>query len=74
VNLDPALLLASPDVAAAHARSLKHAMSGRPRWVFNLGHGITPEARVETVAAVVEEVVHGPGRPDETPANTESAS
>jgi uroporphyrinogen decarboxylase len=73
-NLDPALLLASPDVAAAHARSLKHAMAGRPRWVFNLGHGITPEARVETVAAVVEEVVHGPGRPDEAPANTESAS
>jgi uroporphyrinogen decarboxylase len=73
-NLDPALLLASPDVAAAHARTLKHALAGRPRWIFNLGHGITPDARVESVAAVVDEVVHGPAAPDATPAPSETLS
>src|SRR6185369_8244087 len=73
-NLDPALLLASPEVAAAHARTLKHALAGRPRWIFNLGHGITPEARVESVAAVVDEVVHGPAAPDATPAPSETLS
>jgi uroporphyrinogen decarboxylase len=65
-NLDPALLLASPEVAALHARRIKHALAQRPRFVFNLGHGITPDARVESVAAVVEEVVHGPAARDES--------
>jgi uroporphyrinogen decarboxylase len=65
-NLDPALLLADPAVAAAHARRIKHSLEGRPRFVFNLGHGITPEARVESVAAVIEEVVNGPSARDES--------
>jgi uroporphyrinogen decarboxylase len=73
-NLDPALLLAEPDVAAAHARRLKHALAGRPRYVFNLGHGITPEARVESVAAVIDEVVHGPATRDESAETTEVRS
>jgi uroporphyrinogen decarboxylase len=72
-NLDPALLLAAPEVAAAHARRLKHALAGRPRFIFNLGHGITPDARVESVAAVVEEVVHGPAAPDLSVEPTEAA-
>jgi len=63
-NLDPALLLAPPDVASAHARRLKHALTGRSRFIFNLGHGITPDARVESVAAVVDEIVQGPAAPD----------
>lgn len=73
-NLDPALLLAEPEVAAAHARKLKHALAGRPRYLFNLGHGITPEARVESVAAVVDEVVHGPTTRDEPAEASEARS
>jgi uroporphyrinogen decarboxylase len=65
-NLDPALLLAAPEIAAAHARNIKHSLAGRPRFIFNLGHGITPEARVESVAAVIDEVVHGPATRDES--------
>jgi uroporphyrinogen decarboxylase len=65
-NLDPALLLADPEVAAAHARRITLSLAGRPRFVFNLGHGITPDARVESVAAVVHEVVHGPAALDES--------
>jgi uroporphyrinogen decarboxylase len=52
-NLDPALLLAPPELAAAHARRLCDAMAGRPGFVLNLGHGVTPEARIESVAALL---------------------
>lgn len=56
-NLDPAWLLAEPAAAASVTRGLLNAMEGRPGYVFNLGHGITPDSRPETVAAVIETVV-----------------
>jgi uroporphyrinogen decarboxylase len=53
-NLDPALLLGPPELAAARATELKRAMKGRHGWLFNLGHGVTPDARIETVEALLE--------------------
>ncbi|MEW6688969.1 MAG: uroporphyrinogen decarboxylase [Pseudomonadota bacterium] len=55
-NLDPAVLGASPEVVRAQARRVLDAFGAAPGHIFNLGHGITPQARPEAVAALVDEV------------------
>ncbi len=56
-NLDPALLCTgTPGSVAAAARAILEAMRGRPGHIFNLGHGLTPEARLENIEAAVETV------------------
>ncbi len=55
-NLDPAVLLAPPARAREEVRRVLEAFGNGPGHVFNLGHGITPNARVDTVEAVVDEV------------------
>ena len=55
-NLDPAVLHASPERVRAEARRVLDAFGPAPGHVFNLGHGISPHARVEAVAALVDEV------------------
>lgn len=55
-NLDPSLMSASPEAAAAGARAIMERMRGVRGHVFNLGHGILPSANPECVAAVVETV------------------
>jgi uroporphyrinogen decarboxylase len=55
-NLDPAVLLASPEVARNEARRVLDAYGSDPGHVFNLGHGITPQASIDAVHAVVDEV------------------
>ena len=56
-NLDPEWMTREPEAAAAAARDVLADNAGDPGHIFNLGHGITPEARIETVAAVVGAVV-----------------
>ena len=56
-NLDPEWMTRDPEPAARAALAVLADNAGDPGHVFNLGHGITPEARVETVAAVVAAVV-----------------
>jgi uroporphyrinogen decarboxylase len=55
-NLDPATLTASPDAVRTEARRTLDAFGAAPGHIFNLGHGITPQARIDTVAALVDEV------------------
>ena len=55
-NLDPAVLLAPPDVVAARARDVLRRAGGRPGHIFNLGHGVPPDASVESLQLVVETV------------------
>lgn len=55
-NLDPASLLAPVDVMKARAREVLASAAGRPGHVFNLGHGIMPEASVDQVRALVDHV------------------
>jgi uroporphyrinogen decarboxylase len=55
-NLDPALLLARPEVAAAETLKILEAMRGRNGFIFNLGHGVPPEADIEAIQAVAETV------------------
>jgi len=54
-NLDPAVLLAPPDVIARRTADVVRR-GGRRGHVFNLGHGITPETPLEGVEAMVRAV------------------
>ncbi len=56
-NLAPALMSqGAPDTVAAQVRRLLLEMRGRDGYIFNLGHGLPPDAKLENVAAVVETV------------------
>ena len=56
-NLSPALLAeATPDVVAAETKKVLEAMQGRAGHIFNLGHGLTPAAKLENIAALVDTV------------------
>jgi len=55
-NLDPTYMPGEPAAAAAAVRAILQDNAGDPGHIFNLGHGITPDARIETFQAVVDEV------------------
>ena len=55
-NLDPALLTASPAVAIEQTQRLLDGMHGRNGFIFNLGHGVPPNASIETIAAIAQTV------------------
>jgi len=56
-NLAPALLAdATPEVVARETQAVLEAMRGRAGHIFNLGHGLTPGAKLENIAALVETV------------------
>lgn len=57
-NLDPVLLNTTPAIVAGETQRLLEAMRGRPGHIFNLGHGILPEAKVANVTALVDTVVN----------------
>lgn len=52
-NLDPIALLAPLPELRRKVRAVLAAADGRPGHIFNLGHGIIPETRVEHVRAAV---------------------
>jgi uroporphyrinogen decarboxylase len=56
-NLDPATLLAPPDVLSQRATEVLDAAGGRPGHIFNLGHGILPTTPEDSVKALVD-LVH----------------
>jgi uroporphyrinogen decarboxylase len=56
-NLDPVLLNTTPPVVRREAGRLLEGMRGAAGHIFNLGHGILPEAKLECVEALVESVV-----------------
>ena len=55
-NLDPVLLNTTPEIVRREARRLLESMRGRTGHIFNLGHGITPRARIECMEALVATV------------------
>jgi uroporphyrinogen decarboxylase len=59
-NLDPAVLLAEPDVIRRHVKACLEDFGEGPGHVFNLGHGITPDVPPEHVAVLVD-AVHSRG-------------
>jgi uroporphyrinogen decarboxylase len=56
-NLSPVHVAEStPEVVAAETKKILEAMRGRPGHIFNLGHGLTPAAKLENIAALVDTV------------------
>ncbi len=55
-NLDPAVLLASPEAIRSEVRSVLDQYGNHPGHVFNLGHGISQFTPPEHVAEMVDEV------------------
>ncbi len=52
-NLDPVLLNTTPAIVRREATRLLESMRGSTGHIFNLGHGILPQAKVECVEALV---------------------
>ncbi len=61
-NLDPAVLFAPTDVVERRVRATLAAGRAAPGHVFNLGHGVPPDADPAVLARVVD-LVHA-GLPD----------
>jgi len=55
-NLDPAVMLAPREIMQREASAVLESAAGRPGHVFNLGHGIMPQADVAQVRALVDHV------------------
>ena len=58
-NLDPAVLLASPDFIRQEVRRILTETKGHPGFIFNLGHGVLKETPVENVRILVDAVHEG---------------
>ncbi len=56
-NLDPGILLTTPNTVREAVERVLFEAGGRPGHVFNLGHGIMPGTPTENVEAMVETVV-----------------
>jgi uroporphyrinogen decarboxylase len=54
-NLDPAALVAGPEVACREAQRIVETLAGRA-FVFNLGHGVLPQTDPAVVGALVDYV------------------
>jgi len=58
-NLAPTLLSDdTPEKVAAETSRLLEIMRERKGYIFNLGHGVPPDAKLENIAALVETVKH----------------
>ena len=55
-NLDPVLMTTTPAIVRREATRLLESMRGARGHVFNLGHGITPAAKIECMEALVDTV------------------
>jgi uroporphyrinogen decarboxylase len=55
-NLDPVLMCTTPEIVRHEAGRLLESMRGTAGHIFNLGHGITPQARLECMQALVDTV------------------
>jgi uroporphyrinogen decarboxylase len=55
-NLDPFLLTTTPDLVAQETRRILREMKGQPGHIFNLGHGVPPNAKLENIESLVQTV------------------
>ncbi len=56
-NLSPTLIVdGTPEVVASETTKILETMRGRPGHIFNLGHGLTPGAKLENIQALVDTV------------------
>ena len=57
-NLDPVLLNTTPAIVERETLRLLESMRTTPGHVFNLGHGILPQAKIECVESLVQTVTN----------------
>lgn len=57
-NLDPFLMQTTPEIVTRQATRLLESMRDTSGHIFNLGHGITPLAKIECMDALVDTVVN----------------
>jgi uroporphyrinogen decarboxylase len=55
-NLDPVLLNTTPEIVHRETTRVLDSMRGIPGHIFNLGHGILPQAKIECVQSLVHAV------------------
>ncbi len=55
-NLDPVLMQTTPEIVRRETGRLLESMRGANGHIFNLGHGITPAAKIECMQALVDPV------------------
>jgi uroporphyrinogen decarboxylase len=55
-NLDPFLLTTQPDVVVHATRELLESMRGQRGHIFNLGHGLPPQAKLENIEAMLRTI------------------
>ncbi len=55
-NLDPVLMNTTPEIVRHEVTRLLETMRGSNGHIFNLGHGIMPQAKIECVEALVDTV------------------
>jgi len=55
-NMDPVLLNTTPEIVRKEALKLLDQMTPYPGYIFNLGHGILPDAKIENVTTLLETV------------------
>lgn len=55
-NLDPFLLTTTPEIVAAETGRILREMNGRRGHIFNLGHGVLPNAKLENIESLVKTV------------------
>lgn len=55
-NLDPMVLTATPTVLSSQVTRILQSAGNRPGFIFNLGHGITPDVPIDMVTRLVEQV------------------
>jgi len=57
-NMAPVILNTTPDITNSAATKILDNLKGRPGHVFNLGHGVLPQAKIACVEAMMETVVN----------------
>jgi uroporphyrinogen decarboxylase len=55
-NLDPFLLTTTPENVATETNRILREMAGRPGHIFNLGHGVPPNATLKNIESLVNTV------------------
>lgn len=55
-NLDPIVLLSTKESIQKHVQHCLHSMGSDPAYIFNLGHGILPNTKPESVQHLIEAV------------------
>lgn len=55
-NLDPVLMQTTPEIVVREVTRILESMRGTTGHIFNLGHGITPQAKIECVDALLSTV------------------